>query len=271
MLIADLITHYRRVKSLHSPLPPSLEDKLHHIDSTFGAMPASSSGEEIVNKAKLRWRTCAPGTMKRYLVQLKAVLRRAEIDGLIPKRPHIDLPYVYDVIYVDISASEVAMLLDFIKLAHPRWYPLAMVLSHTGARLGEALSFNPEMDLTKHGIRLRKAVARRSKTIERIVPLTARMEKEIASGLFLRPLLPAGIERDSVASCFGRVLDDATEALNVKRLRVHDLRHAFAAVLAEAGADLADLASALGHTNIQMSMRYRGLVKTKLTALMQKI
>ena len=271
MKIADLINHYRRVKSLHAPLPSTLVDKLTHIEATFGDMPASASGEDIVKKATQRWRTCAPGTIKRYLVQLKAVMRRAEIDGVIAKRPHIDLPYVYDVIYVDISAAEVNMLLDFIKLAHPKWYPLALILCHTGARLGEALSFDAESDITRHGIRLRKPVARRSKTIERIVPLTARMQREIASGVFLRPLVPAGIEKSSVASCLGRVIDDASEALNVKRLRVHDLRHAFAAVLAEAGADLADLASALGHTNIQMSMRYRGLVKTKLSALMQSI
>jgi site-specific recombinase XerD len=60
-------------------------------------------------------------------------------------------------------------------------------------------------------------------------------------------------------------------ALAIPRLRVHDLRHAFAAILAEKGADLADIATALGHSNIQMAMRYRGLVRARLHAVMAGI
>lgn len=272
MTTQELINHYRRMKGIHGALSPSLEEKLVHLELVFGAMPADSTGEAYARAAIERWRHCAPGTIKRYLVQLKAVLRRAERDGLLARAPHIDLPFVHDVVYVDIDANDVTLLLDYVKWTEPKWYPLTLLLVHTGARLGEAMAVVPERDISKHGVRLLKPVARRTKTIERIVPPTSRIEAEVAASLFAkRPIIPAGIAPASVASCLGRVIDASTDALKMKRLRVHDLRHAFAAVLAEAGGDLADIASVLGHTNIAMSQRYRGLVKTRVSALLRSV
>ena len=272
MNISHLVAHYRAAKSIHIGIQPSLEDKLKHIERVFGGLPSGTSGLALVAEAKEAWPRCAPGTMKRYLVQLKAVLHRAERDGLIPKAPFIDLPYVYDTVYVDVSAEEVARLLDFMRWAEPEWYPLVLVLTQTGARLGEALALTPA-SYTRHGVRIVKVMGRRTKTVERIIPCTKRMQQAIDSGYLQshEGLVPAGIAPTSVPTCLGRVLDDSTSALGLHKLRVHDLRHAFAAVLAEKGADLSDLTAALGHTNPAMSMRYRGLVKGRLTGVMALI
>ena len=40
------------------------------------------------------------------------------------------------------------------------------------------------------------------------------------------------------------------------RFRIYDLRHTFATRAAEAGVDLVTLATLLGHTRVQMLMRY---------------
>jgi integrase len=268
MNINNLILHYTEVKSLHSPLPESLADKLKHISFVYGHMPVTTEGKVLVAKAKENWSKAAPGTVKRYLVQLRAVLNRAQRDGLIKMAPVIDMPYVNDTVYVDVTGSEVNMLLDYIKWTEPSWYPLVLVLAHTGARLGEALSMTPGC-FTRHGTRISKPVGRRSKTIERTIPYTQRLHVAVASGAIFRNerLTPTGIEDVSVPTCLGRVLDTSTKALGLPKLRVHDLRHAFAAVLAENGADLADLVAALGHSSPTMAMRYRGLVKGRLNTI----
>jgi len=272
MKIHSLVLHYRAAKSLHEVIPDSLAYKLKHIDRVFGQLDAATPGMVMVKAAQAAWPGAAPGTIKRYLVQLRAVLRRAERDGLIAKAPLIDVPFVHDTVYVDVSTYEVKMLLDFLQWAEPRWYPLVLILTHTGARLGEALAIR-EDSFTRHGVRIVKQVGRKTKTIDRIIPYSPRLEKAVASGAFKHNprMAPKGIEDASVASCLGRVLDDATKALGLPTLRVHDLRHAFAAMLAESGADLADLATALGHSSTAMSMRYRGLIKGKLTGLMATI
>ncbi len=272
MNIRTLISHYCTAKEQHGVMSPSLSEKIKHLDRVFGEMPANSSGIAIVAAAKTAWPSCAPGTLKRYLVQLRAVLRRAERDGLIAQAPLIDVPYVHDVVYVDVATSEIKMLLDYLQWTERRWYPLALLLTHTGARLGEVLALT-ESSFTRHGVRVLKSVGRKTKTVERTIPYTARLAKEVASGALSGSwkLVPDGISHPSVPSCLGRVLDDATKALGLPTLRVHDLRHAFAAMLAEGGGDLADIAAALGHTNTAMSMRYRGLVKGRLTSLMASV
>jgi integrase len=273
MNMGDLISHYKKVKTLYSPLSTSLEEKLTHIERVFSDMPASANSQEIAARAKEAWPKASPGTVRRYLVQLKAIVRRAELDSIILRAQHIDMPYVNDTIYVDISYHEVTILLDHIQWTEPQWYPLALLLTNTGARLSEVLRLDLYSDFTKHGTVLLKPVGvGKVKTIERVIPYTNRLREEIEDGLFKRAqIVPPGIAEDSVPACFGRVLSAATEALGITRLRVHDLRHAFASILAEHGADLADLASAMGHSNISMSMRYRGLIKTKLTGIMAQM
>lgn len=272
MTINELIAHYTTAKILNSSLPPALSEKLQHLSRVFGAMDVGCTGAEIVKAAQAAWPTATAGTRKRYLVQLRAVMRRAERDGLIPKAPLIDVPFVHDTVYVDITGAEVKLLLDYIEWTEPKWYPLALVLAHTGARLGEALSLKPA-SFTRFGTRIAKPIGHRSKTVERVVPYTGRMSAALARGTLTRTdrLAPAGIADDSVSTCLGRVIDTSVKALGLPPLRVHDLRHAFAAVLAENGADLADIGSALGHSTPAMSMRYRGMVRSKLTSIISNI
>jgi integrase len=273
MKVDDLISHYREVKSLHGAIPDSLREKIEMVSIVFGSMDVdTSTGPDYVRAAKLHWLGAAPGTIKRYLGQLRAILNRSCRDGLIPRMVVIDMPFVHDTVYVDISGSEVKILLDYIKWTEPKWYPLALVLTNTGARLGEALMLNPS-SFTRHGTRISKPVGRRSKTVDRTIPYTARLRAAVEGDTLFRngSLVPAGIADDSVPVCLGRVIDASVKALGLPPLRVHDLRHAFAAVLAENGADLADLVAALGHSSPAMAMRYRGLIKGRLTGILAAV
>ena len=49
---------------------------------------------------------------------------------------------------------------------------------------------------------------------------------------------------------------NACERANIKNLRLHDLRHTTATWMIEAGIDLATVSKILGHSSIQMTMRY---------------
>ena len=49
---------------------------------------------------------------------------------------------------------------------------------------------------------------------------------------------------------------NACERAGIKNLRFHDLRHTFATRLVLSGVDLASVSKLLGHSSIQMTMRY---------------
>lgn len=55
---------------------------------------------------------------------------------------------------------------------------------------------------------------------------------------------------------FRKRWDAAVKAAGLEDFRFHDLRHTFASWARQNGADIADVCEALGHTSIQMSMRY---------------
>ncbi|MGB3728954.1 MAG: site-specific integrase, partial [Thermodesulfobacteriota bacterium] len=50
--------------------------------------------------------------------------------------------------------------------------------------------------------------------------------------------------------------ENACKRAGIKNLRFHDLRHTFATRLVLAGVDLATVSKLLGHSSIQMTMRY---------------
>ena len=48
-----------------------------------------------------------------------------------------------------------------------------------------------------------------------------------------------------------------------RNVRVHDLRHTFAYLLAQSGADLGDIQLLMGHKDISQTMRYRGWIRSR--------
>ena len=282
MKMIDLIRHYDRDKSQHGPLSESLSPKLVQLMSVFGDMPADATGLEIVARCKTRMPGAKPGTQLRVLSQLRAVLRVGERDNLIERAPHITMPTVYDVVDSPVTPSETFLLLSHMKWTARKWWPLAMVLTHTGARLSEALRLRAQ-DFTEAGVTMVKPVARRTKTVMRVVPLTKQLRAawqagELSISQGQRPLLTVAASFDgrysaarSIAAQLGVAIKEACCALGLPEIRVHDLRHVFAAIVAEQGGDLADIASLLGHTKLETTLRYRGLVKNRAKELLENV
>ena len=65
--------------------------------------------------------------------------------------------------------------------------------------------------------------------------------------------------------------NDAVSRSQVKRFRLYDLRHTFATRATEAGVDLVTLAALLGHSRVQMVMRYAHPTEEHQFAAIQKM
>ena len=86
----------------------------------------------------------------------------------------------------------------------------------------------------------------------------------------MRPWLkhfPLSITADGIKSAFRRARIKA----GLPTVRFHDLRHACASLLIEAGEDLYTVGEVLGHTNIQTTKRYAHLQLAKKRSALDKI
>jgi integrase len=152
-------------------------------------------------------------------------------------------------------------------------YPYILVLLHSAMRPSEAagLRWN-QIDLESRSLTLYK-----TKTEPRTVPLTKAVVaalQEIKEGkkysdfVFLKGEGKSEHAQNIPSSRFRPAFDLARARAKLPELHMHDLRHTAASHMLMAGTDLRTLASILGHSTLQMVLRYTHLLdEHKLNAV----
>ena len=142
--------------------------------------------------------------------------------------------------------------------------PIVIFLLNTGVRRGEAWALRWEdVDLGSGNVRL--VTTKRAANGRRAVPRYVPMNKAVRGVLKnLDHESERVFRRDTNLK---RKFQRACELADIKgRVRVHDLRHTFASHLAIAGTPLPAIMELLGHTSVEMTLRYAHLcpsVKTE--------
>jgi integrase len=138
---------------------------------------------------------------------------------------------------------------------------LVRFLLLTGARFGEAANATWEQFDLDRGC-WRKPSSHTKQKREHIIPLSApalllvqQLHKENGSSEFLFPG-PTGQPITTIKTFWRSV----TRQAGLEGVRVHDLRHSFASVLASGGASLVLIGQLLGHTQAATTARYSHLV-----------
>lgn len=198
-----------------------------------------------------------PATINRSLGTIKAALTLAwrgrliaenygaRIQRLPENNQRHEYPSIEDVRAITAHCSQQAQAAIWIALL-------------TGARRGEVCQIDPALHI--HSDRL-DIPASHTKTLKaRSLPIIAPMRPWLA-------LFPLTISVDGVKSAFRR----AREKAGLPHVRFHDLRHACASLLIEAGEDLYAVGELLGHTNVQTTRRYAHLQLDRKRAAMDKI
>lgn len=123
----------------------------------------------------------------------------------------------------------------------------------TGMRQGEMMKLERDQIDWKAGVL--RVKARHTKTEEeRIVPITARLRKELFAWVSQRPPLARSVF--GVSSNVDTAFRGAKTDAGMAEVRFHDLRHTFGTRAIQKGVPLAMVAKVMGHRSIQTTMRY---------------
>jgi integrase len=175
------------------------------------------------------------------------------------------------------SHEEVVCFLKTVEEKQPVNLPIMRFLLNTGARIGEAFALQwSDVDLEKGYVCIRRTVDRIHHTtqettkgnkiryvglnpalLETLKTLAEEPSRDFSKSDLVFPNLAGKLHHPS--SFQRRCFDKCVEAAGVRKVRIHDLRHTFAAHFVMNGGSIYDLKQILGHSDIKMTERYAHL------------
>ena len=142
----------------------------------------------------------------------------------------------------------------------------------TGARRGEVLAATWSQFDLEVGVWTKPSAATKQKKVHR-VPLSAAavtLLTEMRAGT-AGPLLFPGRGTNAAQTDLKKSWAAICQAAQLENMRVHDLRHSYASILASAGMSLPVIGALLGHTQPATTARYSHLVDDALRAATEKV
>jgi integrase len=259
--VGDAIDDYRKWKQMEGRLSLDMDRKIDKLETYWGKVLLTDiTTHKIQSFVFDTMMGLQPNSVKRYLNQLRAILKYAE-ESYGWKCCKIPMPQVDDARDVHLDEEEVIAVLEFFKTKEPKYYPYFVLLFDTGARLGEMLKLE-RSSFVGGVVKIRRVNKMRQKTLTRDVPMTDDV-KDMVVNMWPSRGLDIWNDNRSASATLNKALKRACAYCTIKPIRVHDARHTFAYLTAKAGADLGDLQYLLGHADISMTMRYRGYVQSR--------
>jgi integrase len=216
----------------------------------------------------------SPGTIEAVAKVLSAALRMAWSLGKIRTDPmRLAKPPRSTTRIEPPTQAEIDEILE--EIGDHEWRAVFETIRWTGARLGEVLGLERRLvDLDsrtlrfsrqEHGGGLKTSTPRPAVVIpEELAARLRRIPARVGSPLLFstisgRPLDERNVLRVFDAACTARGIRPS-EYADREKYRIHDLRHAFATMLLEAGAPAPLVQAWLGHGSLRMLDRYAHVV-----------
>lgn len=263
----DAVQKYLEWRRMSGRLSSSTITVARRFEQMFaGAAVEDMTGEAVHEAVAKEFAGLSAGSVRRYLNVLGAILRYAgELWNIAT--PRIKRPRVDDHRDVHFDGEEANRFLGWVRKKCPWYYPHFLTLVDCGVRLNELLRLE-KRDFAEGVLRVRRRPVGNGKTVTRTIPLTPDVEAIVDDmadeGPVFRKKDGTEFPDGNTASAYlGKELRRGCAELGLRQLRVHDLRHTFAYLVAKGGADIGDLQGLMGHEDIEQTMRYRGFVLTR--------
>jgi integrase len=215
-----------------------------------------------------------PATVHKYLSRLDGALKFAVVCGWLPRNPLAQLrkPSCGEGRVRYLTEDERQRLLAACRQSrNPLLYAVVMVALGTGGRKNEIRRLRREqVDLPGEQVRFVKTTSHRARAVpvvgETLATLTALAQHR-------RYDVPWGFPswRGKEPVAIDSAWETARNHAQIEDFHFHDLRHTFASYMAMSGATLREIADVLGHTNIQMTLRYTHLMPSHIRTVVERM
>jgi integrase len=216
---------------------------------------ATAKGKEK-GKRKSTGKRIRPATLNRELACLKALFNHALKSDFTFRNPVCRVDFLPEnneqtrVLSYDEQSKYLAKATPFLR-------DVATLMLETGMRPEEVYRITPANVNLAGGFLF--IPFGKTKAARRRVPLTTTAKGVLArrmAGLKAPFLFPCDTDASRPVPKVNNAHDRAVKDSKVAKFRLYDLRHTWATRAAESGIDLVTLASLLGHSKIQMVLRY---------------
>lgn len=240
---------------------------LNHIQPFFSS---SKPLNEITTKEILEFRnaleekgTLRPQSVKHILGLIRRIFNKSRLLGISTiKSPEFVMPQVNNACVRFLVKDEADYLLDVLYQRSHLWGSISEFAIYTGLRPGEIFNLKcSNIDFKSRSFHIFD-----SKSYDRSVPFNKASER-IAAEFHTKPTAYLfsnnGMKINEVSKIYRKTVNDAglNEGVNDVRLKVvfRTLRHTFASWLVQHGVELERVSKLLGHSSLQMTMRYAHL------------
>jgi len=250
--------------------------KLQIIGEHFNALPAEGITSEDIQAWLLEQgeeREWTPATRNRYRDAFSLVFRKAVENHALTANPAtlVKAKPEHNERVRFLSTEEETKLLAVLSTNWPERIPAFLLSIHTGMRAGEQFQLKwRDVSFERRIISLPKTKTGKARHIPlNAIALQALEERKQAQNRFESSQRAIGAEHSELAYVFRdggdpqhnyrRWFNEALAEARVKDYSWHCNRHTFASRLVMAGVDLRTVAELMGHSSIQMTMRYAHL------------
>jgi integrase len=249
-------------------------NSIKHLNRVFGGLPLSKITQDMIEEyvrvrrsTKIegrlydgKERCLSPASVNRELACLKTMLNKAVEWGKLETSPCVRVRKLKENNARTRFLTEAEMERLMKAVSPPELADVIAILLHTGMRKGELQGLKwADVDFD-HGLitltRTKNGKVRHipMNEVTKQVLLRRRIAKKSDSWVF------PGTKPDKPWD-FYTAFDMARAKAGLKDVRLHDLRHTFAAHLCMRGADLMTVKELLGHHSLEMTQRYMHLTE----------
>jgi len=263
-----------------------------HLLPAFGKRRLDRIDERAIDAytvAKLEYVTprgtpIQPSTVNMHLKLLGRMLRVARKWKLIRELPEINLLKERKADFDFLDFDEAEVFLRGAAQHRPQWHPYMVVAMRTGLRVGEMVALRwRDVDLERGRITVRCSYDRKRKVFTstknnkiRELPLTRDALDALRTQRKRGPTDREQVFVDDLGEHFDShatqyAIEKIAEALGMRHIHNHVLRHTFASHAAMRGIPIPQIQQWLGHSSIVVTMRYAHLSRGVGDNLIQRL
>jgi integrase len=244
------------------------EFSLNNLKAFFkGDMLRTIGAEKIERYKAKRKAEVSPASCNRELACLKTLFNKAVEWGRLGANPAAKVKKLKENNTREriLNAAEARRL---VECAGPELQPILIIALNTGMRKSEILSLRwQDVDFIRGFILIEDSKSGKSRKLPMNTAVFEALKglQRRSDYIFFNP------ETETHIKGVTRLFAAALKAAKISGVRLHDLRHTAATKMVEAGVDLVTVSKILGHSSIQMTMRYAHPTPENMRVAMEKL